>query len=143
MIPGTFKLILEPLPAPCVTLCQLIQVHFPLHCTHGYYRLGNVVDLLSVWKRGIIGVVPIIQHCPSDRDTERGITFMRSLCVLLTGIHQNLKAVQDFLLLKNIHNDQSNGSASLEPSGILIKSSVEGAGAVPGRLASNLSSGSL
>ena len=143
MIPGTFKLILEPLPAPCVALCQLIQVHLPLHCTHGYYRLGNIMDLLSIWKSGIIGIVPIIQYSPSDRDTERGIAFMRPLRVLLTGIHQDLKAVQDFLLLKNIHSDQSNGSASLEPSGILIKSSVEGAGAVPGRLASSLSSGSL
>ena len=60
MIPGTFKLSLEPLPAPCVALCQLIQVHLPLHCTHGYYRLGNIMDLLSIWKSGIISVVSII-----------------------------------------------------------------------------------
>ena len=86
MIPGTFKLILEPLPAPCVALCQLIQVHLPLHCTHGYYRLGNIMDLLSIWKSGIIGIVPIIQYSPSDRDTERGIAFMRPLRVLLTGM---------------------------------------------------------
>ena len=143
MIPGTFKFILEPLPAPCITFCQLIQVHFPLYCTHRYYCLGNIMDLLSVRKSRIVGIVPIIQCSPFDRDTERGIAFMRPFCVLLTGIHQDFKAVQDFFLFKNIHNDQSNGSASLEPSGILIKSSVEGAAAAAGRLANNLSSGSL